>query len=381
MLPPQLSSVPSSVELDERILAFIARTEANEADFESLALDVFAYQCAENPAYRRYCARFGRSPANVRHWTDIPAVPTAAFASVRLACFPPDRAQLTFVSSGTTRATRSRHELENASLYDASVLSHFRRCMLPDMNGIDIVALAPAFHDAPNSSLAYMFSLISRTFGSPSDGFFVEEDRLDFEGAARALREAKASLLVAGTAFAFVHFFDRCAAAGASFELPSGSRVMETGGFKGKSRDVSRDELYSWFTRYLGVPRDMCVSEYGMCELGSQWYDANLVDRFAGLTPRRDLKIGPHWTRTLIVDTVTAAPVPDGQIGLVQVFDMSNRGSVAAILTGDVARKVTGGFELLGRAPGQPPKGCSSAIDAALSGYCGHDATDARLQS
>jgi hypothetical protein len=367
--PPDVSSAPSSLELDERILAFIESADPNEIEFDRLALDVFAYQYVENTPYRRYCERFARRPSNVRRWAEIPAIPAAAFADVRLACFPPERATLRFVSSGTTRATRSQHELENSTLYDASLLAHFKRCVLPDANTIDVVALSPAFDDARESSLAYMLSLISRTFGTPNDGFYVKDNKLDFDGAARALREAKAPVIVAGTAFAFVHFFDRCAGEGVRFALPSGSRVIETGGFKGKSREVARDELYAWFTQPLGVPRDMCVSEYGMCELGSQWYDANLADRLAKRAPRRNLKIGPSWTRTLIVDRVTAKPVPDAEPGLLQVFDLSNRGSVAALLTGDLARRVPGGIELLGRAPGELPKGCSAAIDAALSGH------------
>jgi len=233
---------------------------------------------------------------------------------------------------------------------------------------MQMIVLSPPHSEAPHSSLAYMLSKISQRFGTLHDGFFVRNDALDVEGAVRALQQATAPVLVAGTAFAFVHFFDRCAADGTRFAPPLGSRVIETGGIKGKSREVARDELYEWFTRYLGVARDMCASEYGMCELGSQWYDANLADCLAGRSPRRNLKVGAPWTRTLVVDPVSTAPVPDGERGLLQVFDLSNRGSVAAILTGDLARCVAGGFELLGRAPGEPPKGCSAAIDAALSG-------------
>jgi len=232
---------------------------------------------------------------------------------------------------------------------------------------MQMVVLSPAFSEAPHSSLAYMLSKISGRLGTPDDGFFVRNE-LDFDGVVGALERANAPVLVAGTAFAFVHFFDRCAAEDKRFAPPRGSRVIETGGFKGKSREVSRDELYAWFTQFLGVPRDMCASEYGMCELGSQWYDANLADCLGGCTPRRNLKVGPPWTRMLVVDPVSAAPVPDGEPGLLQVFDLTNRGSVAAILTGDLARRIPYGFELLGRAPGEPPKGCSAAIDAVLSG-------------
>jgi hypothetical protein len=105
-----------------------------------------------------------------------------------------------------------------------------------------------------------------------------------------------------------------------------------------------------------------------MCELGSQWYDANLADVSAGRESRHHVKLGPRWTRTVIVDPVTALPLQPGEPGLLRIFDLTNRGSVAAILTGDIARERDGGIEILGRHPGAPPKGCSIAADAMLGG-------------
>lgn len=364
----QVSSAASAaLELDRRIGDHIAQGLADEESFERLALDLFAYQFVANPAYRRYCARLGRPPAQVQRWQDVPAIPTSAFVHVRLACFPPGQARVTFVSSGTTHAGRSRHELENTALYDASLLAHFRKRVMPDMARMHMVMLAPSFGSAQHSSLGYMLSKISETFGTANDGFFVEGETLDFEGASAALHAASAPVLVAGTAFGFIHFFDRCREAGARFVLPPGSRVIETGGFKGKSREVARDELYEWFDELLGVPRTLCASEYGMCELGSQWYDTSIGDHLAGRPFRSGVKAGPRWARTIVVDPVTANPVSPGTPGLLQVVDLSNRGSAAAVLTGDLVREVDGGFELIGRGPGELPKGCSIAVDAALS--------------
>ena len=361
------SAAPAALELDHRIVDFIAHGGDDDESFNRLALDLFAYQFTTNPAYRRYCVQLGGTPDQARGWEDVPAIPTSAFAHARLACFPPERTSVAFVSSGTTSAGGSRHELENTTLYDASLLAHFRRCVLPDVASMQIIALSPSFALASHSSLAYMLSKISETFGSKDDRFFVDGDALDFAGASAALRDASRPVLVAGTAFGFVHFFDRCRETGTRFALPAGSRVIETGGFKGKSREVSHEELYNWFGAILGVPRVLCGAEYGMCELGSQWYDANISDALAGRPIETTLKIGPHWARTRIVDPVSARPVPPGQPGLLQVFDLSNRGSVAAILTGDLVREVDRGLELIGRGPGEPPKGCSIAIDAALS--------------
>jgi Acyl-protein synthetase, LuxE len=361
-------SVANAADLDERILQLIQTPQTDDATFDRLAVDVFAYQYACNQAYRRYCDRHERTPRTARRWQDVPAIPTSAFGEVRLACFPPGDAKLTFLSSGTTGGSvkRSRHELDTATLYDASLLAHFRACVLPDAATMRMLVFAPSIAEAPHSSLSYMLSTLGRTLGTERDGFFIRGEELEFDAARSALQTATEPVLVIGTAFAFVHFFERCFKDGLRFALPLGSRVVETGGFKGRSREVPRDELYAWFSELLGVPRVMCVSEYGMCELGSQWYDANLADHVAGRAPRERVKIGPRWARTSVVDPVSGLPVEDDREGLLQVFDLCNRGSVAAVLTGDLARAVPGGFELIGRFPGAPPKGCSIAIDALL---------------
>ena len=352
--------------LDERIAAHILGPP-DDAAFERLALEVFAYQYERNAPYRALCEHRGVRPADVSTWRHVPPVSAASFAEARIACFPPERCAVAFESSGTTtRGRASRHELDAASLYAASLREHYRAMVMPETGALRHVFLAPPFEEAPASSLSFMMSELASKFGTSESEFYVRNGRLDFSGVADALR-SREPCVVFGTAFAFVHFFDHCRAAGLRFELPAQSRVVETGGFKGKSREVARDELYDWFERLLGVPRAMCVSEYGMCELGSQWYDANLSDFLAGREPRAHVKIGPHWTRTTVVDPVSALELPHGSHGLLQVFDLSNRGSAAAILTGDVARDRDGGIEILGRHPGAPPKGCSIAADDILS--------------
>jgi hypothetical protein len=358
-------------ELDNRIRDFVVSRERAHAGFGRLALELFAYQYENNEPYRRYCNRYGRTPSDVRTWRDVPAVPAATFAAARLACFPLEHTALMFTSSGTTSggAAASTLELDSAVLYDASLLEQYHAKVLPGATSMRLIALAPSFEEAPHSSLSYMLSKIASVFGEPGGGFFVREGQLDFEGLCAALREGGEPVVVFGTAFAFVHFFERCAAEGVHFRLPIGSRVVETGGFKGKSREIPREELYAGFGEFLGVPRVLCVSEYGMCELGSQWYDANVDDYFAGRTPRVDVKVGPPWAKARVVDPVTAEAVQPGEEGLIQIFDLSNRGSVAAILTADVGREQAGGFVLVGRFAGAPPKGCSIAADALLRAF------------
>ena len=362
-----------AVDLDRKIEAYIRCSDPNGAEFDQLALELFAYQYANNDPYRQLCDQRGRTPANAESWREVPALSAVSFGDARIACFPEERTTVTFVSSGTTRSGdpapnssgRSMHELENTQLYDASLLAHFRQCVIPDLDRIRMILLSPSSDDAPQSSLAYMLSKVFSTYGN-GGGFFMRGDALDVEGVAKVLRETREPALVFGTAFAFVHFLDYCASTELSFTLPQRSRIVETGGFKGKSRSIARDELYDALSCTFGVSHEFCISEYGMCELGSQWYDAGLADALAGRSAREQLKVGPHWTRTLVVDPVTAQELPYGSTGLLQVFDLSNRGSVAAVLTGDLATQTGGGFFYVNRSQAAPPKGCSIAVDAML---------------
>ena len=357
-----------ALALDERILQFIESREPDEREFERLALACFGYQYERCEPYRRLCDRTGRTPELATSWLEVPPVQTTSFAATRLACFPPDRTIVTFKSSGTTSSglRASTLELDSTALYEASLLAHFRRRVLPDGAKLRILALMPSRREAPESSLSYMAHHLIGALGEDGSAFFVRHGELAFDELRRELERPEPAI-VFGTAFAFVHLFDRCRDDGLRFELPPGSRVIETGGFKGKSREVPREELYASFSRVLGVPRDMCASEYGMCELGSQWYDAAIADRFEGRAPRADVKVGPHWARAVVVDPLDARPLEPGREGLVRFFDLSNRGSVSALVTGDVGVERDGGIVILGRSAGAPPKGCSIDADDLLT--------------
>jgi hypothetical protein len=171
---------------------------------------------------------------------------------------------------------------------------------------------------------------------------------------------------VFGTAFAWMHFFD---AFSERFRLPEGSIVLETGGFKGRSREVARDELYGLFAERLGVPPTHCVSEYGMSEMASQFYDSTLYDYASGIqrTPR---KVAPPTVRTRLVDPVTGEDAAPGHPGLLTHYDLANLNSVLALQTEDmgIAAEDGDGFHLLGRAPGAVLRGCSLTAEEFMSG-------------
>ncbi len=166
-----------------------------------------------------------------------------------------------------------------------------------------------------------------------------------------------------GTAFAFVHVFEYCEARSRRFKLPPGSRVMETGGFKGRSREMSRDELYALFEERLAVPADHVVNEYGMTELGVQFYD-KVVGIRGGAPLHRNI---PPWSRVQIIDPSTGKEAAEGERGLIRVCDLTNRSSVMAIQTEDIGIRRGDGFEVLGRAVGAEARGCSIAADEFLA--------------
>lgn len=191
------------------------------------------------------------------------------------------------------------------------------------------------------------------------------ETGIDFSGVLRALREIderQEPVCLLGTSFAFVLLLDFCLQEGCSFQLPEGSRLMDTGGFKGRSRDVSRDELLRLYQKVFAIPEEFCVNEYGMTEMGSQFYDNVLRDRVLGRSRPRFKEI-PPWVRTRILDPITLEDLPDGEVGLLTHYDLANCGSVMAVETEDLGYKVTEGFEIVGRAPGAEARGCSLTVE------------------
>lgn len=322
--------------------------------FEALAIDLFAYQLRYNEPYGRYCAAFGFTPqALPASWRDIPAVPTAAYKEASLATFAPQRAALTFETSGTTVGIGGHHAMESAALYDAALLAGFDRFMLPDGARLRYFNLVPNPADRPQSSLGYMMARVATLRGDGATGWYVRGDDLLYDDFARDLDAAIANgvaVCMAGTAFAFVNLGDELRARGKRFALPEGSRIMETGGFKGRSRVVDRDELYDEIADEFGIPRGRIIAEYGMTELTSQWYDA--------VTTGQRAKRGPSWLRARVVDAA-GKDVPDGVVGALVHVDLANRSSCVAISTEDLGAITGDGLVLIGRERGAALRGCS----------------------
>ncbi|HSU16195.1 hypothetical protein [Longimicrobium sp.] len=360
-------------ELKQRLLSVIARgahAPLDEAEFDALALGVFAHQYACNAPYRAFCDRRGATPETVRGWAEVPAVPTDAFKATALVCGDPSSAAATFRTSGTTQGSERRgtHIVPDLALYDAALRAGFSAHLLPDGARPRILSLVPSPADLPDSSLSHMIGEVMRDFAAPgSDGFVTPDGGIAGDRLRDALRAAEADgapVCIPGTAFAFVHWLDALAAAGDQFHLPEGSRVMDTGGFKGRSREVTREELYAAIEDRLGIAPAWCVNEYGMTEMSSQFYDGAAG---SALAPSGRLHVGPSWVRTQAADPETLRPLPHGEVGVLRHWDLANLNSVMAIQTADLGFTTHAGFRVLGRARGAEARGCSIAMDELLS--------------
>lgn len=345
-------------EIIAALLAFIDRPGASEAEFEAMALAVFAYQFRNDDPYRRFCLRRGRTPLSVRRWRDIPAVPITAFKDLTLSCCPPDEAQRVFMTSGTTRSVRGRSYHPSLAVYDRSMLLNFRQRVMHGRDRIRMGILFPDETALPNSSLAHYLALARDHCGTGDSAVLIGDSGLDLERTLTALSDAEATgkpYALLGASYAFVPLLDALAEQGRRFRLPEGSFLFDTGGFKGQSRELAADDFYDALSAAFGIPRSACINMYGMTELSTQLYDDGNA-----ICP--SVKSGPHWIRSRVVDPLTGSDMQDGVRGVLQHHDLAHFNSVSAILTEDAGELVPGGFRLLGRVDGEASKGCSVAV-------------------
>jgi hypothetical protein len=374
----------SVTDLEARLRDVMARGVAvpfPEDPFNALALEVFRHQADKNRVYGAFVRGRGIEPAELADWREIPLVPTRAFKELPLICGDPGEAEAVFRTSGTTRGgdARGTHHVRSLSLYRASLVPNASAYLRPELDGpearagasppVRVLALLPSPDDRPDSSLVHMVGVLAAEWDDGGGGFFADEEwRLRDEALQEALERAMVDgvpVLVAGTAFAFVDWTDRVAEKGGDVVLPPESRIMETGGFKGRSREVSREDLYRAMGKAFGVPPERIVNEYGMTELLSQFWEPVLREG-GPADPGARHHVAPPWVRTRVLDPRDLSPVPPGEPGILAHLDLANLHSVAAVLTEDRGVEVEGGFRVLGRTPGAEPRGCSLTMEELL---------------
>jgi hypothetical protein len=369
-----------SDELHERVQRFAG--DPTSDSFAALALDIARFQAQASDGFRRLVRARG---ARLSSLDEIPPVPCDAFRLTRVACFGPELDRVRFFTSGTTAAERGTHTMRRTDTYERLSLLGGQSALLGASGSATVVALAAPNTTPPNSSLGYMMARFIEAFDrEPLDA---EEgacsaswpgrwllgatgvNLVGLEHAARVASRARRPVLLLATAFALVRLLDELA--GAKLPLPIGSVVMQTGGFKGRTREVPFEELRDGVTQALQLGPGRVVGEYGMTELTSQLYEGTL--RESALFARHPhaepgLYFEPAWLRVTPVDPVTLLPVPEGEVGLARFMDLGNVDSAVCVVSQDLVRRNGGGIQLLGRQPGAPPRGCSLAVEELLRG-------------
>jgi hypothetical protein len=333
-----------TTSLEAEILRFLS--EPAEEGFASLALAIFNYQRRENPVYAKYCQFLG-TPEQVESWREIPAVPQIAFKRHEFRSFPRRQTKTEFRTSGTTGEGHGKHFFPSLRLYEAAVQRGWDYFRLPRSR---MLLLMQNSEDAPFSSLSRMGGILADF--QPDRFFIAKNGSFELDRLRSQIVDREEPVILFGTALAFLHLLEK--APDHHLKLPLGSLAMETGGFKGSGREISKRDLYHSLSLDLGIPVDSIWNEYGMTELSSQFYSHGV-----GRSHR-----APPWMRFQIIDPETSEEASPGEMGLLRIVDLANLWSALAVLTQDLAiAQPDGGFLLLGRDPAALPRGCSRAMD------------------
>ncbi len=358
-----IEPLAESIELHARAQAFVTATlqgRVPSESFESLGAAVASFQYRNIDGYKKLCTARGISVEPPFSLSRMPAVPTDAFRWTRVSAFSERDTNTTFRTSGTTVKERGVHSLRTSATYDFACVPWARAFVEPSKDErFAVLVLGPSQAELVDSSLTHMLTQFVRAWGTPESGFFVRDGVTEIEKFARVIQALERPALVAGTSFAFVHLLDELG--DRSLPLPSGSIVMHTGGFKGRSREVPIGELTRSMAIAFDIPKSNVRSEYGMTELSSQFYEINTSKE------GNAVYVAPAWARVIAVDPMSLAPVSDGEIGIARIEDLLNIDSAWAVQTADRVRQLPHGFELLGRMPGSAPRGCSLSLEEILT--------------
>ncbi len=308
-----------------------------------LALEVFRFQYGRNHIYKNFCDALGRDPKNVHGFDDIPFLPVEFFKTHRVVSFSGQESHV-FRSSGTTGSQQSKHHIFDISLYERSFMRCFR-LFYGDPANYCVLALLPSYLERKDSSLVYMASHLIGESGHPDSGFYLD----DLPGLARKLNmltRSNARVLLFGVSFALLDLAE-------SFPMVlSNAIVMETGGMKGRRREMVREELH----RVLCEAFELAAvhSEYGMTELLSQAYSFG-----------RGLFKCPPWMKVTIRDAndpLTWAAA--GRTGGINIIDLANLYSCSFLATKDLGKiHANGHFEVLGRFDHSEVRGCNLLLE------------------
>ena len=305
-------------------------------------LEVFRFQYQHNEVYRRFAGLTGRTPDKVKRVEDIPFLPVEMFKTHQVVSAGPPY-DAVFRSSGTSGMTFSRHYVKNLALYREAFLRGFEMFYGPVSQYV-ILALLPSYLEREGSSLVYMVSELIRRSGKAESGFYLKNTEDLIRQMEKSERAGQKTVLI-GVSFALLDL-----AESVRMNLKH-TIVMETGGMKGRRKEITRMELHEKLMEAFGV--DAIHSEYGMTELLSQAYSKG-EGKFRT----------PPWMKILIRDSEDPlAYLPAGKTGGINIIDLANIYSCSFLATQDLGKiNDDGTFDVLGRFDNSDVRGCNLLI-------------------
>jgi phenylacetate-coenzyme A ligase PaaK-like adenylate-forming protein len=313
-----------------------------DEEFQRLALEVFKFQFENNKVYRSFCDLLYKHPSDVKSILEIPFLPIQFFRSHQvLSANGP--IQQTFTSSGTTGIVPSKHYVSDLKIYEQSFLKCFEK-FYGNIDDYVILALLPSYLEREGSSLVYMVDHLIMKSNHPDSGFYLN-DLIGLSSTLTQLDNAIKKTILIGVSFALLDLIERH-----QFKL-NNTIIIETGGMKGKRKELIREDLHQLLKTGFGVSE--IHSEYGMTELLSQAYSHG-----------NGLFKTPPWMKILVRDTEDALSLrSDEQAGGLNIIDLANINSCSFVATQDLGRTFNdGSFEIIGRFDHSDIRGCNLLV-------------------
>ena len=331
-------------QIEDRITLRTDLSNTSTKSFKNVALAMFRYQYDYNKTYRSFCDLLGTKPASVLELTQIPFLPIAFFKTKTIVSSS-TASDFYFESSGTTGTVNSKHFVADLPLYEKSFITAFQSAY-GDVKSWCFVGLLPGYLERERSSLVYMVNKLIELSGNENSGFYLD----NYEALAEILKHNEArqqKTLLIGVTFALVNFSQQ-------YATPLRyTTVMETGGMKGRQKEITRGEVHNIIGKSFGLTH--VHSEYGMTELLSQAYAKENGKFLAAQTMQVLLRSEDDPLELIEAEQITKA-----RAGALNIIDLANIDSCAFIATDDVGILYPDGmFEVVGRLDNSDIRGCS----------------------
>jgi phenylacetate-coenzyme A ligase PaaK-like adenylate-forming protein len=317
-------------------------TTSTQKQFEKIALKVFRFQHENNLVYREFCDFLKTDPHKVKTLQQIPFLPIQFFKSHDVVSND-NKIQEIFTSSGTTGTITSKHLVTDVSIYEESYRQGFSQ-FYGNIEDYVVLALLPSYLEREGSSLIYMVKDLIKMSKHAQSGFYLHNHN-ELISKLIELDQAGQNVILIGVTFALLDLIEK-----QQFQLKH-TIIMETGGMKGKRKEMIREELHKQLCEGFGV--SAIHSEYGMTELLSQAYSLG-----------EGIFECPSWIQILVRDTEDALTyIPNGKTGGINVIDLANINSCSFIATQDLGKKYpNNSFEVLGRFDNSDIRGCNLMV-------------------